>query len=145
MAVGTYKLPICDGCKLPWLPVGWTQDSDPRQLPEGAKPLRCGKCKTIGWDREHVKAMKAEMIETAVSPFDPSKTIEMPRNVALNEVMASNEVVFAPVDPEACADVEAAQEAYRLSSYVKLVPEPRAKRCRHRLTDCSICHPKEAA
>lgn len=116
MAVGTYTLPICDGCKLPWLPVGWTQDSDPRNLPEGSKPLRCGKCKSIGWDREYVKQQKADQTETAVSPFDPTKTVELPRNTALNDALS----------PEPAS------------------PTLRA-RCKHRMTECPICHPKEAA
>ena len=128
MAVGTYTLPICDGCKLPWLPVGWTQDSDPRALPAGVKPLRCGKCKSIGWDREHVKAEK----NGTAAP------------VALNEVMEAESLVFMPLDPEAHADVEAAQEASRLASYVKLVPEPRKTRCRHRMTNCPLCKPEAA-
>ena len=65
MAVGTYTLPICDGCKLPWLPTGWTQDSDPRNLAAGAKPLRCGKCKSSGWDREHNAEMRKATTEEA--------------------------------------------------------------------------------
>ena len=163
MAVGTFTLPICDGCKLPWLPVGWSQESDPRVLPKGAKPLRCGKCKSSGWDREHNAEMRkvsfvpasedvsaaledmSAALDVAVNPFDPTKTIEMPRNVALNEAMEAAAVVFMPLDPEACADVEAAQEASRLASYVKLVPEPRRTRCKHHMTDCPICNPKEAA
>lgn len=139
MAVGTYKLPICDGCKLPWLPVGWTQDSDPRN-PD--KPLRCGKCKSIGWDREFTKQQKADAtspveihetldvenwrpVETAVNPFDPTKTIQMPRNVALNEVLQ--------------ADAVKAVDEYLEKRGVTRV------RCKHRMTDCPICHPKEAA
>lgn len=147
MAVGTYVLPICDGCNLPWLPVGWTQDSDPRHLREGAKPLRCGKCKSIGWDREFVKQQKDAATETAENPLDPTKTIDMPRNMTLNEAMESQGLAFAPLDPKAYADVEAAQEVHRISSYVKLVPAPaiRKTRCKHRMTDCPICHTKEAA
>jgi hypothetical protein len=145
MAVGTYTLPICDGCKLPWLPVGWTQDSDPRSLPSETKPLRCGKCKSPNWDREFVKQAKEAATETAVNPFDLTKTVEILRNTALNEVMEKNELVFSPLNPEACGDIAAAQEANRLASYVKLVPENRAYRCKHRMTDCPICHPKEAA
>jgi hypothetical protein len=78
MAVGTYTLPICDKCKLPWLPVGWTQDSDPRG-PEG-KDLRCGKCKSHsgrhkenawgGWDGEFAAKVRETSVEIAVTPFD---------------------------------------------------------------------------
>ncbi len=79
MAVGTYKLPICDGCKLPWLPVGWTQDSDPReydakQKTSGGKPLRCGKCKSSGWDRVHNAEMRH--ISVSVTPSDPPAAVE---------------------------------------------------------------------
>lgn len=115
MAVGTYKLPICDGCKLPWLPVGWTQDSDPRHLAEGAKPLRCGKCKTIGWDREHMKEMKK-----------------------IEEIV--NDQISAVANG---TDEIAAEAAVLVAKSMGITL--RAKRCRHRLTDCSICHPKEAA
>jgi len=134
-----------------WLPVGWSQDSDPRVLPKGAKPLRCGKCKSSGWDREHNAEMRkvsfvpasedvsaaledmSAALDVAVNPFDPTKTIEMPRNVARTRRWKPPPVVFMPLDPEACADVEAAQEASRLASYVKLVPEPRRTRCKHRI------------
>lgn len=118
MAVGTYKLPICDGCKLPWLPVGWTLESDPRT--HVGKPLRCGKCKSIGWDKEYTAALRKEATELAVNPFDPTKTIEMPRNVALNEAL---EHVDVP----------------------RGTPQPQRTRCKHRMTDCPICSPKEAA
>jgi hypothetical protein len=144
MAVGTYTLPICDGCNLPWLPVGWQQDSDPRNLPEGSKPLRCGKCKSAGWDKLHNAEERKAANETAVNPLDPTKTIELPRNVALNEAMEAVGAVFMPLDPEANADVEAAQEASRLASYVKLVSEAPKPRCRHRMTDCPLCKPEAA-
>lgn len=153
MAVGTYNLPICDLCELPWLPVGWTQDSDPRNLREGAKPLRCGKCKSIGWDREFVKQQKVavdvvqpselnvdpaaeeisdcltvyvETTEMAVNPFDPTEMIEMPRNVALNEALLKHNALKA------------------VDEYLEKRGVTRI-RCKHRMTDCPICHPKEAA
>lgn len=106
MAAGIYTLPICDGCKLPWLPVGWTQDSDPRN-PE--KPLRCGKCKSIGWDREFVKQQK--------------------ESVVVLEGVAALGLSTEPLSPVAITEVPAVKKS----------------RCKHRMTDCPICHTKEAA
>ena len=69
----------------------------------------------------------------------PAVTAE---NVALNEEMESRRLVFVPLDPQACADVEAAHEANRLASYVKLVPEQETHRtrCKHMLFSCPECH-----
>jgi hypothetical protein len=149
MAVGIYTLPICDGCKLPWLPVGWTQDSDPRNLREGTKPLRCGKCKSIGWDREFVKQQKAEATETAVSPFDSTKTIEMPRNVALNEALDHEDgrkITTIHADPSTGIPtmIETVEEM-SIEEAKRRYPGAKISRCKHRMTDCPICHPKEAA
>jgi hypothetical protein len=140
MAVGIYTLPICDGCKLPWLPVGWTQDSDPRN-PE--KPLRCGKCKSIGWDREFVKAQKAETTETAVNPFDPTKEIEMPRNVALNDALSKIVAVEMPATMGVDGDIHPPSVSYK--NVPRGTSDAPKTRCKHRMTDCPICHPKEAA
>lgn len=110
MATGTYILPICDGCKLPWLPVGWTQDSDPRSLPEGAKPLRCGKCKSLGWDREYAKRAREQI-----------------------------------VDPYAKTRADISRALATAEAQMIEMPSATTRRCRHRLTNCSICHPEEAA
>lgn len=160
MAVGTYtyKLPICDLCELPWIPVGWKQDSDPRNLPEGTKPLRCGKCKNIRWDWKHVKQQKAEATETAVNPFDPTKTIEMPRNAALNEALDKTQASpkdtsweMGGIDPRLLKQDSFMKDSL-LYEDTKDIPRPRPEfvprgtsRCKHRMTDCPICHPKEAA
>lgn len=92
MAIGKFTLPICDGCRKPWLPDGWTPESDPRaydaeQKAAGGRTLRCGKCKTSGWDREYSSEQRKATVEVAVNPFDPTKTIEMPRNVDLNKTL----------------------------------------------------------
>ena len=136
MAVGTYTLPICDGCNLPWLPARWKQDSDPRNLPTGTKPLRCGKCKSIGWDREHNKRVKMEATETAVNTIDPTKTVEMPRNVALEGAIDG-----IPEDSDVPAHVYPTYGGIDRSR----IPEPPKTRCKHRMTNCPICNPKEAA
>jgi hypothetical protein len=174
MAVGIYTLPICDGCKLPWLPVGWTQDSDPRN-PE--KPLRCGKCKSIGWDREFVKAQKEGIaaidvsgppfvyaptdagvpdeelsddelrtryaIEVVVNPFDPTKSIEMPRNLALNNALSKIVAVEMPSEMGFDGDMHPPSVSYE--NVPRGTSEAPKSRCKHRMTDCPICHPKEAA
>ena len=125
MAVGTYTLPICDGCKLPWLPVGWSQDSDPRNLPSGAKPLRCGKCKSSGWDRAHNKAIRnsVEMIDMASD--GKITTIHM-------DVSTGNPTMIETFE-EMSID-----EANRRYPDIKT-------RCIHRMTNCPICNPTEAA
>ncbi len=118
MAVGTYTLPICDGCKLPWLPVGWTQDSDPRNVPHGTKPLRCGKCKSPNWDREFVKQAKADATEG-----DVAQMVRAQDEPAVDTSLAEK----ASPDPEVAGSIPA----------VSTNP-----RCKHRMTDCPICHPK---
>jgi len=55
MAVKPYILPVCDKCGSPWLPADWTPEDDPRvhereRRDKGEPPLRCGKCKSVGWD-----------------------------------------------------------------------------------------------
>jgi hypothetical protein len=125
MAVGIYKLPICDSCGLPWLPNKWKPSSDPR---DPKRPLRCGKCKSSGWDREHNAESRKEVIEEAVE------------TVSLTEFAP-----FHPVNPENLADVEAAKEANRLAEYVKVSVPRGASRCRHRLDNCPMCNPPEAA
>lgn len=111
MAVGIYKLPVCDGCKLPWLPVGWTQDSNPRNLPAGTKPLRCGKCKSPNWDREFVKQSNEE----------PPALVQQTEEVSLDrclpgEISLTEPAILSLVNP----------------------------RCRHRMTNCPICHSEAA-
>jgi hypothetical protein len=115
MAVGIYKLPICDSCGLPWLPNKWKPSSDPR---DPKRPLRCGKCKSSGWDREHNAEVRKEAVEEVVNPFDATKTVELSRNTALNDVLT----LQAPGS----------------------VPRG-ASRCRHRLDNCPMCNPPEAA
>lgn len=62
MAIERFKLPVCDVCGKAWLPdedaeyKGISARQDPRGYDEarradGEPPLRCGKCKAIGWDR----------------------------------------------------------------------------------------------
>ena len=146
MAVGTYTLPICDGCKLPWLPVGWTQDLDPRNVPRGTKPLRCGKCKSPNWDREFVKQAKDNATETVVSPLDPTKTIEMPRNVALNEALeGGKKITTIHADPTTGIPtmIETVEEML-IEEAKRRYPDAKI-RCKHRMSDCPICHPKEGA
>ena len=121
MAIGTYTLPICDLCKLPWLPVGWKQDTDPR-APNG-KPLRCGKCKSIGWDREYVKADKSGNV---------AQTDRAPTASDAPEVIPS---VATQVE-----EVAGATPAVPTSS-----KSVKTQRCKHRMTNCPVCHPKEVA
>jgi hypothetical protein len=128
MAIGTYILPICDTCKQPWLPNGWTQDSDPRNPPPGTKPLRCGKCKkqsgrhaenaTGGWDIEYVLKMR----EQSAPSVDIDETMDIKNWRPVEMVQAEN----------------ASRGTIEL-------PEPANRRCKHRMTNCPICHPKEAA
>ena len=118
MAVGIYKLPVCDGCKLPWLPVGWTPESDPRQMPEGTKPLRCGKCKSPNWDREFAKKPKEEDVFDPEIGAEASDTNGSRPNVVLEALFEStNAPVATSTNP----------------------------RCRHRMTNCPICHSEASA
>lgn len=120
MAVGTYKLPICDGCGLPWLPVGWTQDADPRNLPEGSKPLRCGKCKSAGWDKLHNAEVRKEASDpSAVRTEVVGPLIYTPANVGI-------------------PDEELSDDEFR-TRYAITASVERVKRCRHRMTNCPIC------
>jgi hypothetical protein len=116
MAVGIYTLPICDGCKLPWLPTGWKQDSDPRNP---KKPLRCGKCKSSGWDRDY----KAETAETLDRGFTPA----------------------SPDDRKVISELMREVEEHNGSSPVESVPRGTI-RCKHRMKteNCPICS-KETA
>jgi hypothetical protein len=117
MAVGNYKLPVCDGCRLPWLPTGWKQDSDPRQMPEGSKPLRCGKCKSPNWDREFVKKAKEEKVFDPEIGMQASDTNGSRPNVVLEALLESTTMSIAiPIKP----------------------------RCVHRMTTCPICHSEPA-
>ena len=122
MAVGIYKLPICDGCKLPWLPVGWTQDSDPRNLPEGSKPLRCGKCKSSNWDKEHKN-----------NPQSSVDDFQSKISTRLSDMVAGD-------------DENAAEAALIVAKACEIpISTPVAPpRCRHRLTHCPICHVEAA-
>lgn len=169
MAVGTYKLPICDGCKLPWLPVGWSQDSDPRVLPKGAKPLRCGKCKSSGWDREHNKAVRnsVEMVDmasdgkittihmdvstgipTMIETVEEMSIEEAKRRYPLTSRLSVEDVPLGTMEepePAAWLDSPLAPTEEDLTKYRKATAEPRRTRCKHRMTDCPICNPKETA
>ena len=73
MAIRSYNLPVCDGCSRPWLPDGWTPESNPRG-PEGEK-LRCGKCKSKGWDRNY-KALWKEMLKEPEEYLPKNPTLE---------------------------------------------------------------------
>ena len=141
MAVGTFTLPICDLCKLPWLPVGWTQDSHPRSLPAGVKPLRCGKCKTAGWDREHVAQAKQDAaIEDVGSSsngrtpgFDPADAGSSPAEPTSLDLYA---------ETRATAEAQMPEDVPRGTLEM---PPLTTRRCKHRMTNCPICNPKEAA
>lgn len=173
MAVGIYKLPICDGCKLPWLPVGWTQDSDPRNLPEGSKPLRCGKCKSPNWDRNHTREGKANVQVRSGSEAETADLSGLSRQI--------NEGIAQPVDVD--EDPAEENELPQLREYLPETGETEAAtmlevreqqesnapsrlqqssgsgvdmpsvppaiasgsiRCRHRMTHCPICHSEAA-
>jgi hypothetical protein len=112
MAIGIYKLPVCDSCGLPWLPTKWTPDSDPR---DPAKTLRCGKCKSSGWDREHNAEVRKEE--------------NVPRETFVEQPTVPDEVFeMANTIQEHAEDISGG-----------------ARRCRHRMTNCPICNPPEAA
>lgn len=62
MGLIAIEVPVCDVCGKPWLPdeetsyKGVSARSDPRSYDrlrreDGLSPLRCGKCKAFGWDR----------------------------------------------------------------------------------------------
>ena len=58
MALKAFVLPVCDVCGKAWLPEEGPARDDPRafdrkQRADGNPPLRCGKCKSIGWDRNY--------------------------------------------------------------------------------------------
>ena len=143
MAVGIYKLPICDGCKLPWLPTGWQQDSEPRehdakQKAAGGKTLRCGKCKSGGWDREYnAKMRKAE---------------SKPESPAVVEDVAQEEEVIDPATYLEASDTNGSHPDTVLIAHFDVAiatqddsEEKNERRCKHRMTKCPICHPAEAA
>ena len=124
MAIGKFTLPICDGCRKPWLPDGWTPESDPRaydaeQKAAGGRTLRCGKCKTSGWDREY--------------------SSEQRKN-------SSPSVVDMPKVPEEVF-VFAAAVREHVEMIIGSLPDPivQVSRCKHRLMHCPICNPQEAA
>lgn len=126
MAVGLYKLPICDGCETPWLPQKWTPESDPR---DPARPLRCGKCKSSGWDRKHNAEAREEAADVQVrsgSEAAAENVLEMPRGI----------------------DEEIEEEEGESQDVHESLPSPNAARgairCKHRMTNCPICNPPEA-
>ncbi len=62
MAIGTFRLPICDVCGEPWLPRAGPE----RDNPETCK--RCGKCKTTGWNRKAVGGRRKGPMGLAIAP-----------------------------------------------------------------------------
>jgi hypothetical protein len=58
MALKAFLVPVCDVCGKAWLPEEGPAREDPRkydatQRANSLLPLRCGKCKSVGWDREY--------------------------------------------------------------------------------------------
>lgn len=58
MALKAFVLPVCDVCGQAWLPEPGPAREDPRkydreQRAAALPPLRCGKCKATGWDRNY--------------------------------------------------------------------------------------------
>ena len=122
MAIGIFILPICDACHRPWLPDGWKPGDDPRTL-AGGRTLRCGKCKSSGWDREYNAAQRKKESLAAVP------------QVSLDDVRAT---VCGLSENPSPALLEA------LSAPPRAATPPR-RRCKHSLYSCPECHPQEAA
>jgi hypothetical protein len=172
MAVGTYTLPICDRCKRPWLPNKWKQDSNPRG-PEGSG-LRCGKCKSLGWDRKHEEQVKRDT-NVQLRTGNTTEAAELPEMPCSGDEGLSE---AADVDTKSAQEDELPQlreclpetwetktQAMRkvrerqkpdASSGLQQTPgggldvpsmsSPAAsgRRCKHRMTNCPLCT-KEAA
>jgi hypothetical protein len=126
MALKAYTLPVCDVCGEAWFPEKGPARDDPRaydqnQRAQGLPPLRCGKCKSFGWDRIYKGDKRRK--NPHEYPMPPIGTAHHPL-------------------PKKKKSAPQRATKKRRGSVLEMRPR---KRCNHGLLHCPQCHTNQQA